>query len=79
MPEEGIKIKRGKLRGIESCGMMCSIEELGSSREMYPDAPEEGTLPATGGELNAAIDAAYAAASQIHFQDMHFRTDIGRS
>ena len=42
MPEEGIKIKRGKLRGIESCGMMCSIEELGSSREMYPDAPESG-------------------------------------
>ena len=22
--------------------MMCSIEELGSSREMYPDAPESG-------------------------------------
>lgn len=38
----GIKIKKGKLRGIESCGMMCSIEELGSSREMYPEAPELG-------------------------------------
>lgn len=38
----GIKIKRGKLRGIESNGMMCSIEELGSTREMYPDAPEDG-------------------------------------
>ena len=22
--------------------MMCSIEELGSSRDMYPDAPENG-------------------------------------
>lgn len=42
MPENGIKIKKGKLRGIESCGMMCSIEELGSSRDMYPDAPELG-------------------------------------
>ena len=41
-PEEGIKIKAGKLRGIESRGMMCSIEELGSSRDFYPDAPEEG-------------------------------------
>lgn len=38
----GIKIKKGKLRGIESNGMMCSIEELGSSREYYPDAPEDG-------------------------------------
>lgn len=38
----GIKIKKGKLRGIESRGMMCSIEELGSNRDMYPEAPEEG-------------------------------------
>ena len=38
----GIKIKKGKLRGVESNGMMCSIEELGSTRDMYPEAPEEG-------------------------------------
>ncbi len=38
----GIPIKKGKLRGIESDGMMCSIEELGSSRDMYPEAPEYG-------------------------------------
>ncbi len=38
----GIKIKKGKLRGVPSAGMMCSIEELGSDREMYPDAPEDG-------------------------------------
>ena len=42
LPEEGIKIKAGKLRGVPSNGMMCSIEELGSSREMYPEAPENG-------------------------------------
>ena len=42
LPEEGISIKAGKLRGIESNGMMCSIEELGSSRDMYPEAPEYG-------------------------------------
>ena len=40
--EGGIKIKKGKLRGVESFGMMCSIEELGSNRDMYPEAPEEG-------------------------------------
>lgn len=42
MVSGGIKIKKGKLRGVESCGMMCSIEELGSTREMYPEAPEFG-------------------------------------
>ncbi|MDO4453957.1 MAG: phenylalanine--tRNA ligase subunit beta [Eubacteriales bacterium] len=40
--EGGIKIKKGKLRGVESCGMMCSIEELGSTKEMYPEAPDNG-------------------------------------
>ncbi len=38
----GIKIKKGKLRGVESNGMMCSIEELGSNRDMFPLAPQEG-------------------------------------
>ena len=42
MTPGGIEIKKGKLRGVESCGMMCSIEELGSTREMYPEAPEYG-------------------------------------
>lgn len=38
----GIKIKKGRLRGVDSYGMMCSIEELGSTRDMYPEAPESG-------------------------------------
>lgn len=42
LTEGGIVIKKGKLRGIESNGMMCSIEELGSTKEMYPEAPEYG-------------------------------------
>ena len=42
MTPGGIKIKKGKLRGVESNGMMCSIEELGSTRDMYPEAPEYG-------------------------------------
>ena len=40
--ENGFKIKKGKLRGVESFGMMCSIEELGSTTDMYPDAAEDG-------------------------------------
>ena len=34
--EGGIKIKKGKLRGVDSYGMMCSIEELGSDRKYVP-------------------------------------------
>ncbi len=42
LPEDGIAIKAGKLRGVPSNGMMCSVEELGCDRAMYPDAPEYG-------------------------------------
>ncbi len=37
-----VKIKKGKLRGVVSNGMMCSIEELGFTRNDYPEAPENG-------------------------------------
>ena len=57
MPEDGIRIKKGKLRGVESCGMMCSIEELGSSRDMYPEAPEEGIYIFKEGEAAPGDDA----------------------
>lgn len=42
LPEDGIVIKAGALRGVPSNGMMCSIEELGSSKDFYPKAPELG-------------------------------------
>jgi len=35
-------IKASKLRGVESNGMMCSIEELNLTRDYLPDAPEDG-------------------------------------
>jgi phenylalanyl-tRNA synthetase beta chain len=38
----GKKISKGKLRGVESCGMMCSIQELNLTKEDYPDAAEHG-------------------------------------
>lgn len=42
MTPGGVPIKKGKLRGVESDGMMCSIEELGQTRELFPEAPENG-------------------------------------
>ncbi len=56
LPEDGITIKAGKLRGVPSYGMMCSIEELGSSREMYPEAPEEG-IYIFGDDVEVGADA----------------------
>lgn len=38
----GLKIKKGKLRGVESDGMMCSVEELGLKQEDFIEAPEHG-------------------------------------
>ncbi len=37
-----IKIKAGEIRGVASCGMLCSIEELGYTKNDYPEAPENG-------------------------------------
>ncbi|MCL2616699.1 MAG: phenylalanine--tRNA ligase subunit beta, partial [Defluviitaleaceae bacterium] len=39
---EGKQISTGEIRGVQSQGMMCSIEELGFSRQDYPEAPEYG-------------------------------------
>ncbi|MBQ9937181.1 MAG: phenylalanine--tRNA ligase subunit beta [Oscillospiraceae bacterium] len=39
---QGIKIKKGKLRGVESCGMLCSIKELGVTLGDFPYAIEDG-------------------------------------
>jgi len=35
-------------------------------------------VTAVGGSLEKAIETAYAACKPIAFQDMHFRTDIGK-
>ena len=39
---EGFAIKAGQLRGVDSFGMMCSIDELGRDKTYYPEADEEG-------------------------------------
>ena len=50
----GKSIKKGKLRGVMSEGMLCSVEELGLTRGDFPDAPEDGIMvisePCTPGQ-----------------------------
>jgi len=38
----GLKIKKGKMRGLDSNGMLCSIDELGYTTADYPEASPEG-------------------------------------
>ncbi len=39
---KGVIIKKGKLRGELSEGMMCSIQELNLTKHDYPDACDDG-------------------------------------
>lgn len=40
----GVNIKKGQLRGVESCGMMCSCGELNISVDRYPGQIEHGIM-----------------------------------
>ncbi len=72
----GIKIKKGKLRGIESCGMMCSIEELGSSKDMYPDAPDNGIYIFSNNVAYDGIKIGASAISVLGLDDVVFEYEI---
>lgn len=72
----GIKIKKGKLRGIESCGMMCSIEELGSSKEFYPDAPEDGIYIFSDNKEYDHLEIGSSAIEALGLNDVTFEYEI---
>lgn len=42
------KIRKGKLRGAESCGMFCSFEELGIDNSQVPYSSPDGVLVLNG-------------------------------
>ena len=67
----GVKIKKGKLRGVESCGMMCSIEELGSSRELFPEAPEYGIYI-----FDSSAPVGESAIAELGLDDVVFEYEI---
>ena len=72
----GIKIKKGKLRGIESCGMMCSIEELGSSKEMYTDAPDNGIYIFSNNKEYDGIEIGSSAVKALGLNDVVFEYEV---
>lgn len=76
MTPGGIKIKKGKLRGVESNGMMCSIEELGSSREFYPEAPEEGVFVFNANPEYANVEIGSSAIKVLGLDDVVFEYEI---
>ena len=71
------------ITGLAEAEQTAVVFHAGTKRD------EEGVIRTSGGRvlgvtavgetLDAAIDGAYAAAKHISFQDMHFRTDIGRT
>lgn len=72
----GIKIKKGKLRGIESQGMMCSIEELGSTKEMYPDAPDSGIYIFSDNKEYDGIEIGSSAIHALGLNDVVFEYEV---
>lgn len=69
------------ITGLDQAGQTVTVFHAGTAQKDGQFVTAGGRVlgvTATGKDLNAAIDAAYAAASHIHFQNMHFRTDIGR-
>ncbi len=72
----GIKIKKGKLRGVESNGMMCSIEELGSDRNMFPEAPEDGIYIFNDNPDYADVKIGQSAISVFGMDDVIFEYEI---
>lgn len=49
-----------------------------SNGQILTDGGRVLNVTATGDTLEQALDKAYAAVKVIHFDDMHYRTDIGR-
>ncbi len=74
--ENGFKIKKGKLRGVESFGMMCSIEELGSNTDMYPDAAEDGIYILSDNPEYAGAPVGSDAVELLGLHDVVFEYEV---
>lgn len=73
----GVKIKRGKLRGEVSEGMLCSVQELGYTTEDFPEAAADGIfiLPDSLRPGMSIQDALHLDETQIEFEITSNRPD----
>lgn len=62
----GIKIEKSKLRGVESCGMLCSIKELGLTKHDYPYAADDGIWILNGENVKPGDDIAALIGADDH-------------
>ena len=71
------------ISGLEEAGKTATVfhagTKLGPNGEYLTNGGRVLGVTATAPTLEEAIDAAYAAAKRISFQDMHMRTDIGHA
>ena len=70
------------ISGLEEAGKSAVVFHAGTAQKDGRTVTSGGRVlgvTALGDSLEDAIAAAYAAARPISFQDMHFRTDIGRA
>ena len=67
---------------VEEAGKLATVFHAGTKRDGDGRILTAGGrvlgVTAVGDSLEAAIEKAYAACKPISFQDMHFRTDIGK-
>ena len=78
----GSYVKGYPITGLEEAGRTATVfhagTKLGADGAVLTNGGRVLGVTATGPDLEAAIQGAYASAKHIHFTDMHFRTDIGR-
>lgn len=67
----GAEIKRGKLRGVVSNGMLCSLDELGLTTHDFPHAVEDGILV-----LDTPAPLGQSAAEALGMDDITFEFEI---
>jgi phenylalanyl-tRNA synthetase beta chain len=72
----GGEIKLSKLRGVESYGMMCSIDELNLTKDYLPDAPDHGVYVFSGTpELGADVKDVLNLDKVVEFEITSNRPD----
>ncbi len=78
-----LEYKKGyPITGLDEAGRSAVVFHAGTAQKDGQTVTNGGRVlgvTALGNTLEQAIENAYAAAKPISFQDMHFRTDIGRA